>query len=588
MAVAPKGYPARIGGEARPSPNPQPPTPNTGAQRLEVLGLLSPALLLIAGMFGVAMLLLFAYSIYSYAGGRIIEIPTLATWTRFFTTELYLRVLRESAQLGAIVTLIALLIGYPTAYAISKVRDPRLLAGIYIVMFSPLLVSVIVRAYGWLLLLSEEGVINWTLRWLGVIPEPLKLLFNQTGVLIALVHILLPFMVFPILSVLGQMNPALKEAAQDLGASRLETFWRVTLPLSLPGVASACSIVFTLAVSAFVTPSLLGGGKVLVLSRQIYNNVVDVNWPMAAVQAIVLLAMALTIVTVFRALGRGAAASSAGRAPAEAERTGFDPVRWALYALLVVVLIYMLAPIVFVVVNSFNESAYSRFPPEGFSLRWYGNVFAQDMFRTGALNSIVVAIGSTVVALVTGMLAAFALVRYRFRGRTLLAAFFLSPLIMPKVAVGISLFILFVKLGIFGTTPSLALAHAALTAPFVISILSAQLVSLDPTLEEAAQDLGAPPWLTFWRVVLPQLKVGLIVAGLFALITSFDETETSIFLYRPANITLPIAMFLYLEQRQDPTLAALSTLFILMTLVPVLLALPVLRGQELRRLLERS
>jgi putative spermidine/putrescine transport system permease protein len=209
------------------------------------------------------------------------------------------------------------------------------------------------------------------------------------------------------------------------------------------------------------------------------------------------------------------------------------------------------------------------------------------MFRTGAINSAIVAAGSTVLAVVSGSMAAFALVRYRFPGRGALGAFFLSPLIMPKVAVGIAMFILFVRLNVFGTTPSLMIAHAALTVPFVISVLSAQLVGLDRTLEEAAEDLGAPPWLTFLRVVLPQLTVGLVVASLFALITSFDETEASIFLYRPANITLPIAMFIYLEQRQDPTVAALSTLFILMTLLPVLLALPVLRGGEVRRILER-
>ncbi len=571
----PKGYPAPAAAGPR-------------WRGLNALALLAPSLLLIAGLFGVAMALLFSYSIYGFAGGRIIEEPTFAMWTRFFTNQLTLRVLRETAQLGALVTLLALVIGYPTAYAMSKLRDGRVLTFAYVVMFSPLLVSVVVRAYGWLLLLSDEGVINWTITTLGLSDKPVKLIFNQTGVLIALTHVLLPFMVFPILSVLAQQNPALKEAAQDLGAGRLETFLRVTLPLSLPGVAAGCSIVFTLAVSAFVTPSVLGGGKVLVLARQIYNNVTDVNWPLAAVQAIVLLAMALLIVAVFRLLGRGAGAplGSAARVAEIEDRRG-DPIRLALYLCLALVMVYMVAPLVFVVVNSFNESAFSKFPPEGFSLKWYANVFAQETFRAGAVNSIVVAVASAALALAAGTLAAFALVRYRFPGRAALAAFLLTPLTVPKVAVGIALFILFVRLGFFGSTFSLVLAHAALTTPFVISVLTAQLVGLDRSLEEAAQDLGAPPWLTFWRIVLPQLRVGLIVAALFALITSFDETETSIFLYRPANVTLPIAMFLYLEQRQDPTLAALSTLFIVMTLVPVLLALPLLRGQELRQVLER-
>ncbi len=298
--------------------------------------------------------------------------------------------------------------------------------------------------------------------------------------------------------------------------------------------------------------------------------------------------MALVVVSIVRAFGRGAAApiGSAARV-AEIERHGTDPGRWTLWLVLGCVLIYMLSPMVFVVINSFNASPYSQFPPQSFSLHWYANVFAQDTFRTDVINSVIVSAGSTLLALVAGVLAAFALVRHRFFASAALGAFFLSPLIVPKVAIGIALFILFLNLKIFGTTFSLILAHAALTMPFIISILSAQLVGLDRALEEAAQDLGASPWYTLWTVVLPQLKVGLIVAGLFALITSFDETEATVFLYRPTNMTLPIAMFLYLEQRQDPTLAALSTLFMVMTLIPVLAALPILRGQELRRMLER-
>jgi len=239
--------------------------------------LLLPAFLLTAGVFRSAMVLLFSYSAYTFRDGQLTEQVSFLAWQKFFGESFYWSVVGNTLRLALGVTLVALIVGYPTAYALTKVRDRRLLVGCYLVIFSPLLVSLVVRVYGWLLILSENGVINQVLRALGLIQTPLKLIYNDVGVTIALVHILLPFMVFPILSVLLQFDHTLREAAADLGANRLRTFARVVLPMSLPGVVAGAQITFTLAISAFVTPELLGGGTVQVLSRAIWFNVVDVN-----------------------------------------------------------------------------------------------------------------------------------------------------------------------------------------------------------------------------------------------------------------------------------------------------------------------
>lgn len=171
-------------------------------------------------------------------------------------------------------------------------------------LFSPLLISVVVRAYGWMLLLSEPGLVNYALVRLGVLPQPVRMIYNATGVTVSLVHILLPYMIFPVVSVLRQIDPRLKEAARDVGAGRLRTFVAVVLPLSLGGVVAGCQIVFTLAISAFTAPALLGGGRVLVLSRLVFDNVASINWPLGAVEAFVLLAMALVVVFLFTRFGR--------------------------------------------------------------------------------------------------------------------------------------------------------------------------------------------------------------------------------------------------------------------------------------------
>ncbi|MGH2378111.1 MAG: ABC transporter permease [Candidatus Limnocylindria bacterium] len=549
--------------------------------------LLLPALGITAGVFAAAMLMLFSYSAYTFRGGRLTEEVSFLAWRSFFTDPFYWGIVGNTLQLALGVTAVALLIGYPAAYALTKVRSQKLLVAAYIIIFSPLLVSVVVRVYGWLLLLADSGVINTALLALGVVDEPIRMIFNNTGVIIALVHILLPFMIFPILSVLLQFDHAQREAAHDLGANRLQTFVRVVLPMSLPGVVAGAQIVFTLAVSAFVTPAILGGGKVQVLSRHIWFNVVDVNLPLAAVEAMVLLVLALSALFV---LGLAARSLRSMRPTGSPRPRPDQPGGWtdlALRVALLAVLAFMLSPLVFVVINSFNSADFNTFPPEGFSLRWYEFVLGYAPFRDGMVNSLIVAAASTAIAVPAGMLAAFALVRGGFHGKAPLRAFFLSPLVMPRVAIGIAVFILLIKLRLFGSLPSLVVVHAMLALPFTIVLLTASLVNVNRTLEEAGMDLGAGPLRTFWRVTLPQIRAGLVVAAVFAFITSFDETETTIFLVRPVNMTLPIQMFLYLEQYQNPTLAALSTLLIALTIVLVIVAMRFVRGAELARLVAR-
>lgn len=264
-----------------------------------------------------------------------------------------------------------------------------------------------------------------------------------------------------------------------------------------------------------------------------------------------------------------------------------DPIHLALHIFLAGIVVFMLSPIVFVILSSFNSSSINLFPPEGFSFRWYTTVFSHEPFRAGFVNSFVVAGTSSLLSLTIGTMAAFALVRHHIRWSSLCRSLFFSPLIVPRVAIGLAVFVLFIRWAtpLQGTNQGLALVHAVLTLPFVITIVSANLALLDPALEEAAQDLGGGPIRTFWHVTLPQVRSGLIVAAVFAFITSFDEVETSIFLLNPPNTTLPIQMFIYMEQWQNPTLAALSTLLIACTVIPVLVLLPILKTQEVGNLL---
>ncbi len=252
-------------------------------------------------------------------------------------------------------------------------------------------------------------------------------------------------------------------------------------------------------------------------------------------------------------------------------RHALDPLNVVFAVGLALVGLYMLAPIIFVIVNSFNSASYNVFPPQGFSLRWYENALSVPRFRGAFANSVLVGLGAMALALVLGTM----------------SSFFFAPVLVPRIALGAALFLLYIRVGLYGGVLGLIIAHSLLGLPFVISIMTAVMYNIDRSQEEAAQDLGCSPIESFFRVTLPQLRTGLVVSAVFAFMMSFDELETSLFLVRPANNTLPIEMFLYVQEQQNPTLAALSTLLIALTVVLVLVLVPILKTQEARRMLAR-
>jgi putative spermidine/putrescine transport system permease protein len=248
---------------------------------------------------------------------------------------------------------------------------------------------------------------------------------------------------------------------------------------------------------------------------------------------------------------------------------------------------FILLPLVIVIVYSFSSVAYGVFPPPGFSGRWYANLFRLVTFRAAFGRSMSIGLAATGAALALGLLCALVLVRARFPGKELLRGFLLSPIVMPKIVLGVGWFIFFARLGLQGGIAAITLAHIIVVLPFIINILAANLVGLDASLEEAAQDLGASAPTVLWRIVLPQIRSGLAISALLAFIVSFDQVESSIFLTRGENNTLPIEMFLYMEKWQDPTIAALSTLLIAFAALLVGVALLLSRGGDLRRILLR-
>ena len=244
------------------------------------------------------------YSFYRFTDGQLQEAWSLEAYRAFLTDDYDHEVIFNSLELASIVTLLALVIGYPLAYALWRVGSPAVQRWLALLIFSPILVSVVVRSYGWTVLLAEHGPVNWLITTGGMAHAPLRLVFNMTGVLISLTHVFLPFVVFPIFAGLVRLDPALREAARDLGAGWWAVFRRVTFPLTLPGTIAAAQICFTLALGAFVTPAILGGGRVLALPLEVYQATTDIDWPTAAVGNLILLILAFIAVIAFNRLIR--------------------------------------------------------------------------------------------------------------------------------------------------------------------------------------------------------------------------------------------------------------------------------------------
>jgi putative spermidine/putrescine transport system permease protein len=273
---------------------------------LRVAQLLAPAVLVV-GLFLVPPLLgILAASVLQHQ--QETGPPTLTNYARFLGDPYYLRTLLLTLKLSFVTTLCALVLGYLVAYQLVRtIRSPTARRLAYLVVVAPLFTSSIVRSFGWMVSLGNAGFVNRLLRDLGLVDAPIRLIFNETGVVIGLTHILLPFMVLSIAAVLQNIDPTLEEAAMDLGASRLVTFLTVTLPLSLPGVVAGSLIVFSLAMSAYVTPSVLSGGRLKVVPMLIYEQYIAVfDWGFGAAMAIVLLALTLAITAVYTRLLRTA------------------------------------------------------------------------------------------------------------------------------------------------------------------------------------------------------------------------------------------------------------------------------------------
>jgi len=247
------------------------------------------------------LVLLFIVSLYTDTGMTGFG---LTQYGKFLLDPFSLKVLGSTLWLGVEVTALCLLLGFPLAYV--YVRVPGWAQGaLMLIVLLPLLTSVVVRTFAWIVILGRQGIINTVLLELGVIDSPLRLLYTEGGVVLALAQVQMPLMVLPLITALTRIDPNLSDASSALGAGYWRTFFKVILPLTLPGVIAGCLLTYAAALSAFITQTLVGGGQMLFMPMYLYQQASSLNnWPFAAAISFIFLVAVLAVITIFNMLGK--------------------------------------------------------------------------------------------------------------------------------------------------------------------------------------------------------------------------------------------------------------------------------------------
>ncbi len=275
--------------------------------------LVAPALVIFLVFFVLPVLSLFAIAFNKSVAGVVTLQGTfvLDNFSRFFERPLYYEAALRSIGIGAVVAAIGVVLGYPLAYLIAKTEHPGRNTTLMILVLSSMQLDMVIRIYGLMVLLGDNGLINGALLWSGLIQHPLPLMYNLFGVVIGLVQCTLPFMVLSLIGIIQRLPPSLEEAARSLGATRWQAFYKVVLPLSMPGVLAGTLLVFAMAISSYVVPALMGGWRVVVLPIHIYQQIAELGrWQFGAAVSVILFAISLIAVAIYQ---RAAARTAGGR-----------------------------------------------------------------------------------------------------------------------------------------------------------------------------------------------------------------------------------------------------------------------------------
>jgi putative spermidine/putrescine transport system permease protein len=517
----------------------------------------------------------------------------LSVYEQMFSAGVYVKVLANTFAISAQVTIVCLLVGYPIAVWLAGMEERRRRMAMWLVLL-PFWVSPLLKNFAWIVLLARKGIVAQMLTGLGFDTQ-LDLLYGRGAVIFGMAHAMLPIAILTMLPTMLSIDGRLIPAAMTMGASRSQSFWRIFVPLSMPGVAAAGLLIFVMGLGFFITPALLGSPRETVIGQMMITQVQQLfNLRLGGALAALLLGVTLVTIAVYDRFfgmsavsGNGAAAKRGGIIgaiggavieigavvsdfvanlfPARLGRGVFTAFVWFVIAILIV-------PVLAFPPMAFSGSSFLEFPPKSFSLRWFQTYLSSDQWMGATSRSAIIAIVTGVVATVISGMAAYGLARTQRKAGSLIFLSFMLPMIVPNIVIGVSLFYVLAKVGLIATNTGIILGHTLSAMPIVFVILLTTFRSFDWRLLQAAATLGANGWQQIRLVLLPLIKGGAIAAFLFGLLHSFEELTIALFVGAGVKQTLPKQMWDDIILSISPTLAAASVFIVAVVTVLFVIA----------------
>lgn len=536
--------------------------------------LAAPAVLVVLLGFFVPFVLLVVYSFWPTIGGVIVHHWTLSNYSRFFSDQTYWWMFLRSFGFVALAAAITVGLTFPFAYFVAtKARPERRMLWVMVAVI-PFWTSYLLRVFAWLNIFGDEGLINQTLMRLGLINAPAAWLgFGKPAIIITFVYLLFPLAFLSIYIAIERMNPAMLEAAADLGAKPWRSLLSVTLPIARTGIMAGFILCFITMIGDYATPQIIGGTDGTFYSNLIINQFNNsVQWGFGTALAVILLVGILLLVVVLRL--------AVGKVESTGEYTRSYTPRHTpfLFGYSLLYLIFLYTPPALLILLSFNNSDQNGFPFIGFTTRWFGDVFQNQVIIESLSLSLQVAAIAVSISVVLGTVAATQLARVVGPLRSFNLGVIAVPVFLPSAVLGLAIIIGLNQLGIERGTWTIIAGHVIITLPIVTMLVLVRLEGIDRNQELAAMDLGARPWRAFLTVSVPQALPGIVAGAMIAFAISLDEFIMT-FLITGSQQTLPLYIFGSLRVRVSPELNAVAALMLAVSFVLLALGAVVAFGR---------
>ena len=526
-----------------------------------------------------ALMLFIVYPFYNIITKSVfsnkVEGLTLYNFVRFFTKPYYYTTLIRSILVCVFTVLFSTLVGVPIAYLMTRynVAGKRLLH-VFIIM--SLMSPPFIGAYSWIILLGRAGLVAKALNAIGL---DAPTIYGRDGIIFVFTLHLFPYIYLYTSGAMNSIDSSLEEAAENLGMSKLQRIWTVTLPVILPSILAGCIMVFMTCLADFGTPMLLGEGYV-VLPVLVYNEYMSesaVNPYMASTLSVIIVACSMLVLTFQKlVVDKKNYMMSSLRPPQETKLKGVK--RFAVSAPVYIVVFLAMLPQIVVICQSFVERSFSGMV-KGINFNNYRLIASR--LGTNIRNTYVFSIVAIVFIVVVGILVSYVLVRKKGKVASIIDTLIMFPYVIPGSVLGIGLIIAFNRkpIVLVGTAAIMIISYIIRKLPYTVRSGSAFLYQMDPFIEEASINLGVSPMKTFFTVTARMMLPGIMSGAVLSWITCINELSSSIMLYSGKTSTIAVAIYQEVTRMSDGTAAALATILTLSTALSLIIVFRLTRGK---------